>query len=96
VIYQTRGANSSRPSEIKISAGVNPLDYLRLPESVRGKYSAKTYRQESGTRTQEPVQGGEIIILPEDDSAPVIDSEFQPTVLDSVSRTNVDEVEVSH
>jgi hypothetical protein len=93
--YQLTSRSNARHSEIKISAGVNPLDYIRLPENLRGKYSAKTYRQHDGGAqpAQAPVK--EIMVLPEDSSEPVpADSDFQPTELDSIGRTMIDSVEV--
>jgi len=93
-LYQVTKQNNSKPTEIKISAGINPMDYLQLPESLRGKYTAKTYRQNAFVKTQSEPQSEEVTILPEDSSEPVIDPEFQPVELAPVSRTMVDEVEV--
>lgn len=94
-LYQTSGQNSARRTEIKISAGINPMDYLRIPDSLRGQYKAKTYRQNKEEIAQPQPQSEEIIVLPEDSSAPVLtDPDFQPMELDSVSRTLVDEVKV--
>ena len=93
-LYLVTGQNGSRPSERKLSAGINPLDYIKLPESMRGKYSAKTYRQGPVTDHQSPITSHEVIILPEDDSEPIIDTEFEPMELESVSRVLVDEVTV--
>lgn len=93
-LYQATKQNSSKPFEIKISDGVNPMDYLKLPESMRGKYHAKTYREKGIDESEITPQTEEVTILPEDSSEPVIDPEFQPVEMNPVSRTLVDEVEV--
>ncbi len=94
-LYQTSGQNSTRHSEIKISTGINPMDYLRIPDEFRGKYKSNTYYQNQDTFEQPETKSEEIIVLPEDSSEPVLaDPDFQPMELDSVSRTLVDEVKV--
>jgi len=93
-LYMVTGQNRSRPSEIRLTAGVNPLDYIKLPASVRGQYSAKTYRQNADVPRPMQTQTEEVTILPEDDSEPIIDTEFEPIELESVSRVLVDEVQV--
>jgi hypothetical protein len=93
-LYQVTKQNNSKPAEVKISGGINPMDYLQLPENLQGKYSAKTYRQNNVVKTTTEPQSEEVVILPEDSSEPVIDPEFQPVELDPVSRTMVNEVEV--
>jgi hypothetical protein len=93
-LYQVTKQNNSKPVEIKISAGINPMIYLQLPENLREKYSTKTYRQNDFVKPQTEPQSEEITILPEDSSEPVIDPEFQPVELAPVSRTMVDEIEV--
>src|SRR5690606_31884435 len=94
-IYQSVGQDNLRPSETKISDGINPMDYLQLPKYLRGEYRAKTYRQNGVSESKTPIQTEEILVLPEDSSEPVlIDPDFQPVELDSISKTLVDEVEV--
>ncbi|MCL1891928.1 MAG: penicillin-binding protein activator [Alphaproteobacteria bacterium] len=97
-LYQLSGQNSTRPYEIKVSGGINPMDYLRLPESLHGKYSAKTYRAGTDKNTNNEsriTNPEEIVILPEDSSDPVLaDPDFQPVELETVTRVLVDEVEV--
>jgi outer membrane PBP1 activator LpoA protein len=95
-LYQLSSQNSAKHDEIRISEGVNPLDYIRLPAELHGKYSAKTYKQSGGASPQPPViPGPEVVILPEDSSDPVLaDPDFQPVELEPVSRTLVDEVEI--
>jgi len=74
------------------------MDYLRLPESLHGKYSAKTYRAGTDKNTNNEsriTNPEEIVILPEDSSDPVLaDPDFQPVELETVTRVLVDEVEV--
>ncbi|MGI5845742.1 MAG: penicillin-binding protein activator [Alphaproteobacteria bacterium] len=93
-LYQITKQNNNKPNEIKISAGINPMYYLQLPESVRGKYSAKTYRENEYIKSKIEIKSEEITILPEDSSEPIIDPDFQPIELNQVNRTMVDEIEI--
>ena len=73
--------------------GIDPDDYIRLPERLSSKYRSKTF----GTNiTVAPtVQKSEIVaILPEDDSDTIKSKNFTPIKLESVSRSYIDEYEV--
>ncbi len=73
--------------------GIDPDDYIRLPERLRSKYRSKTI----GTNiTVAPlIQKSEIVaILPEDDSDIIQTQNFTPVKLESVSRAYIDEYEV--
>lgn len=73
--------------------GIDPDDYIRLPERFTSKYRSKTI----GTNiTVAPtIQKSEIVaILPEDDSDVIQTQNFTPVKLESVSRNYIDEYEV--
>lgn len=73
--------------------GVDPDDYVRLPERLASKYRSKTI----GTNiTVAPmVQKSEIVaILPEDDSDVIQTQNFTPVKLETISRSYIDEYEV--
>ncbi|MDR1207590.1 MAG: penicillin-binding protein activator [Rickettsiales bacterium] len=97
-LYNTTAADSRRPSEIEITNGINPMDYISLPKSLAGQYSAKTYRL-SGASAAAPVspQMSPIYILPEDDSDISImsDPNFQPYQMDTIEKTYMDSVTVT-
>ena len=75
------------------SDGIDPDDYIRLPERLASNYRSKTI----GTNiTVAPtVQKSEIVaILPEDDGDAIKSKNFTPIKLESVSRSYIDEYEV--
>jgi ABC-type branched-subunit amino acid transport system substrate-binding protein len=97
-VYQAQNLRSGRPYEIELTGGgINPLDYLDIPDNLRGKYKSKTYGANtnasaaSAGTTAAPV----VMILPEDDSDIVENPDFQPSAIDSVNRTLIDEVEMN-
>ena len=73
--------------------GIDPDDYIRLPERFASDYRSKTI----GTNiTVVPmVQKSQIVaILPEDDGDTIQTQNFTPIKLESVSRNYIDEYEV--
>lgn len=77
--------------------GINPNDYINIPQRLSNKYKSKTYGAHITYNNQTtPIQESQsVIILPEDDSDAVITSpEFQPITLESINRTYIDSVEI--
>ena len=74
--------------------GVNPDDYISIPQRLREKYESETY----GAHMTKPVTSHPfetITILPEDDRDIVVTTpDFQPINLESVNRTYIDSVEI--
>ena len=75
------------------SDGINPMDYIRIPERLRGTYKSKTFGANI-THPAAPVQQENITVLPEDDSDPIAATDYEPVKLESVSRSFIDEYEV--
>lgn len=75
------------------SDGIDPDDYIKIPERLQNKYRSKTIgANHAYTPT---VQKSEIIaILPEDDSTPIETAEYTPVKLESITRTYIDSVEI--
>lgn len=73
--------------------GVNPDDYISIPQRLRDKYKSKTYGAHM-TVAPTVVPANTITILPEDDSDAFISAEFQPVALENVNRTYIDSVEI--
>ena len=74
--------------------GIDPDDYITLPERLDFKYRSKTI---GANITSEPtVQQSQVIeILPEDDSDIVIRaSDYQPIHLETVKRSFIEEYEI--
>lgn len=74
--------------------GINPMNYIQIPERFRGKYTAKTYGANMTTPTPAMPIADAITILPEDDSDVIISPDFQPVSLESVNRTYIESVEI--
>ena len=73
--------------------GIDPDDYIRLPERLASKYRSKTIG--TNINITPTVQKSEIVaILPEDDGDAIQTQNFTPIKLESVSRSYIDEYEV--
>lgn len=73
--------------------GVNPMNYITLPERVRGKYHAKTYG--ANMTAQSNAQLVDVVtVLPEDDREPVMLQNYKPVKLSPVKQTLIDSIEV--
>lgn len=75
------------------STGINPNNYIRIPERFVEKYKSKTYGANI-THTAPVSRTDAITILPEDDRDPITVSEFTPVKLESVNRSYIDEIEI--
>lgn len=75
--------------------GINPMNYIQIPDRFRGKYTSKTYGANMTTPAQtSTLVADAITILPEDDSDVIVSPDFQPVSLESVNRTYIDSVEI--
>ncbi len=95
-LYNVNPANIYRASaQDLISGGINPMDFIKIPEHLRGKYKSKTFGVNTVANPQSSVIGNEIEIMPEDDREIVTNPEFTPTNTDRVDRKLIDSVEIS-
>ena len=73
------------------TSGIDPDDYIRLPERLRDKYRSKTI----GANTkQESTPIPTNIVTIESDNTSIKSSEFKPVKLESVKRTYIEEYEI--
>ena len=73
--------------------GVDPDNYINIPERLRSKYSSKTVG--ANMKYKPSVQKSKIIaFLPEDDSEPIKAENYTPIKLESVSRNYIEEYEI--
>ncbi|MCL1902390.1 MAG: penicillin-binding protein activator, partial [Alphaproteobacteria bacterium] len=94
-LYQTTTVDNRKSSEIGITYGINPMDYINLPLSVSGAYSSKTFTlAPRSTAGQAPVMQSPLIVLPEDDSDIIMisDPDYSPYQIDAVDRRYIEEV----
>lgn len=85
------------PAKELSTRGINPGDYIKIPENLRKKSAYKTktiganyVSDESESVTFEPVQ-----IYASSESETVSNPEFEPVKLESVSRKYIDSVEIA-
>ena len=75
------------------TSGVNPMNYINLPERIRGKYKSKTYG--ANMVAESNAQLVDIVtVLPEDDRDPVVSEDYKPVKLAPVKQTYIDSIEV--
>ncbi|MCM1294500.1 MAG: penicillin-binding protein activator [Muribaculaceae bacterium] len=73
--------------------GVNPMNYIQIPERLRSKYKSKTYGANMTGRTTQPRQEN-IVIVPSDDGPAIETPDYKPVALETVNRTYIDEIEI--
>lgn len=73
--------------------GINPNNYIRIPERLTGKYTSKTFGANMSS-TPVTMRTDVITVLPEDDRDTITVSGFTPVTLEPVNRTYIDEVEI--
>ncbi len=76
--------------------GINPMDYIKIPDRLRDRYNEETYGMHL---TVTPIEANTIdnvvTILPEDDSDVIVTPDFQPVNLESVNRKYIEDVEIT-
>ncbi len=77
------------------TTGINPLDYIRIPDRFKAIYKSKTF----GTNVKSTVSKTQIqeniVVLPEDDSDTIVSPDFQSVMAEKVNKTYIDSVEIS-
>ena len=93
-LYNVEQRHISPIGEMSLQTrGVNPLNYITLPERVRGKYHAKTYGANMTAQTNAQLVDV-VTVLPEDDRDPVVNENYKPVKLAPVVRTYIDGIEI--
>ena len=96
-IYST-SANYISPAEPMPLAtnGVNPMNYIKIPERFTGKYRAKTYGANYAATNATDSSLPTVTVLPQDNNDFTITAEgYSPVALESVNRTYLDSIEIS-
>lgn len=78
------------------SAGINPVNYINIPDRLRGKYKSKTYGVNTApqTGTFEPTGNITVVTQPQDDFS-ITAENYQPVQLENVSKKNIDAIEIT-
>ena len=73
--------------------GIDPDDYIFLPEHLRDKYSSKIIG--ANARETKNIKRSQIVaFLPDEDSEPIKSENYKPIKHESISRTYIDEYEI--
>ncbi|MBO7508679.1 MAG: penicillin-binding protein activator [Alphaproteobacteria bacterium] len=77
------------------TSGINPLNYIKIPDRLRSKYRTKTY----GTTSQSDENDKEVFstttVEQNQDNESITASDYQSVPLETVGRTYIDSVEIS-
>jgi len=93
-LYNIEQRHISPMGELSLQTrGVNPMNYITLPERIRGKYKSKTYGANMTAQTNAQLVDV-VTMLPEDDRDPVVTEDYKPVKLAPVVRTYIDSIEV--
>ena len=95
----TTATNYITPAEPMslVGSGVNPMNYITIPERLRGKYRAKTYGANHTTNniTQDSAFSSVTVLPTNDNEFSITAEDYNPVPLENVSRTYIDSVEIS-
>ena len=93
-LYNIEQRHISPMDELSLQTrGVNPMNYITIPERVRGKYKSKTYGANMTAQTNAQLVDV-VTILPEDDRDPIVAEDYKPVKLAPVKQTYIDSIEV--
>ena len=93
-IYTIEQRNVAPADTIEIQTdGINPDDYIRIPERFANKYTSKTYGKNKKSAPITPPTNT-VTVVPSDTSAPITSAEYTPVKLESVNRKYIDEIEI--
>lgn len=87
----------SVPEKELISHGVNPGDYITIPEHLRKKseYRTKTIGANYVASDNEIMESAPVQIYASDEKETVANPEFKPVKIENVSRKYIDSIEIS-
>ncbi len=73
--------------------GINPDDYIRIPERFTDKYSSRAYgRNKTTTMITQPTNV--VTVVPSAPDTTITSAEYKPVKLESVNRKYIDEIEI--
>ena len=93
-IYQTGAPDLSRPSERQISnEGYNPMDFITLPERLRGTFRAERIGNvRHAGQGDIPLSGEHIEVMADDEV--IVTEDFSPATGTTITRTEINEVQM--
>ena len=78
------------------SDGINPSDYINIPDRLRGKYKSKKYGANTVIQFEqiEPINTASVVIQPQEDFS-ITAENYEPVNLEKVNRKNIDSIEIT-
>lgn len=93
-LYNIEQRHISPMDEMSLQTrGVNPMNYITLPERIRGKYKSKTYGANMVAESNAQLVDV-VTMLPEDDREAIVAEDYKPVKLAPVKQTYIDSIEV--
>ena len=94
-IYNIEQRQISPADEMSLqTSGINPNDYIKIPERFRRKYKSENYGTNM-TRIDTPKVQTAITVIKTPQSEAIIDSEYQPVKLEPINKTLIDAIEIN-
>ena len=78
------------------SDGINPSDYINIPDRLRRKYKSKKYGANTVIQFEqiEPINTASVVIQPQEDFS-ITAENYEPVNLEKVNRKNIDSIEIT-
>ena len=95
-IYNIEQRQITPASEMSLQTrGINPNDFIRIPDRFRSKYKSETYGINMTEPEPQPRQNVITVINEPASQSTVIDTEYKPVKLESINKTMIDSVEIN-
>lgn len=95
-IYNIEQRNISPADAMPLQThGINPNDFIKIPERFRNKYKSQTYGANMTANTQPQTQNVITVITSPDNDDTVIDEDYKPVKLEPINKTMIDAVEIN-
>ncbi len=77
------------------TAGINPSDYIKIPQRLESKYRSKTFGANTNYNpaTVTPITQNIVVLQPTTNDV-IVSPDFQPVSLETVNRTFIDSIEI--
>ena len=93
-IYNIEQRQISPADEMSLQTrGINPNDFIKIPERYRSKYKSETYGINM-TEVAQPKQQSITVITSGNEDA-IVDEDYKPVKLESINKTMIDSVEIN-
>ena len=95
-IYNIEQRNISPADAMPLQTrGINPNEFINIPERFRSKYKSNTFGTNTNPEPQVKPQTVITVIPSATEETEIIDEDFQPVQLESINKTLIDSVEIN-